>query len=106
MNIKYEMKTYWLSFCILLIMVPTESKKLRGMIAAMDIYDEREHNAPNIPPGILPSNDGSNSLKFNSPFENILIHSSITSNYDSPTSYETGVHHSFNSNNNNHNISG
>ena len=77
------MKTFWFSFFILYAFGTTEAKRLRGLLAAMEIYDQREHNTP--PPDylpVLPPTEGAPT--FHSPTEN-----SITSlNHYKPPSYD------------------
>lgn len=62
------MKTSWLSFFILYAVCNTEAKRLRGLIAAMTIYDQRESIKQ-------PPDDGTftiqgNGHKFTPPFLN------------------------------------
>lgn len=69
------MKTFGFSFFILYAFGTTEANRLRGMFSAMDIYDQRKHNAPLPSPDpylpILPPTD--NVPKFHSPFENNFL---------------------------------
>lgn len=78
------MKTFGFSFFILYACGTTEAERLRGMIAAVEIYDQREHNVPPSPdtlPVLPPTTD---THQFNPPLE-ISVH------YE-PPSYETQTH--------------
>lgn len=66
------MKTFGFSFFILYAFGTTEAKRLRGLLAALEIYDQREHNTP--PPDylpVLPPTEGA--PKFHSPTENSFL---------------------------------
>lgn len=68
------MKTLWFSFFVLYALGTTEAIRLRGMLAAMEIYDQREHNAPMPTPEplpVLPPTDAT--PKFHSPSETNVV---------------------------------
>ena len=79
------MKTLGFSFFILYAFGTTEAKRLRGMIAAMEIFDQRDYNVP-PPTEIMP---------ILPPTENTHIyHPPLESNFQNKPSpsYETRPH--------------
>jgi len=74
------MKTLGFSFLILYAYGTTEATRLRGMIAAMAISDQREHNAPLPEVSILPPTYDTH--KFNPPPAEISeVHVEPNNNY-------------------------